>query len=94
MDKAIKPFNQLCTVKRSVANRPADDITAQTEDDNAVWIIYMTQWHYPPAQVYAHMFTHVPLNQCAKEHEAVYAKRAIRTVLNHVIRFCIVKLVD
>ncbi|KAG7198008.1 hypothetical protein KM043_016233 [Ampulex compressa] len=40
MDKAIKPFDWLYTVKRSAANTPADDTAVQTEDDNAIWIIH------------------------------------------------------
>jgi hypothetical protein len=49
VDKAIKPFDRSCTgpgetrrgeASRSVTNTSADVITAQTESDNAIWIIH------------------------------------------------------
>lgn len=41
VDKAIKPFDWLRTAKCSTANTPGcDDITVQTADDNAIWIIH------------------------------------------------------
>lgn len=44
VDKAIKPFDRPCTgrgeARCSVTNTSADVITAQTESDNAIWIIH------------------------------------------------------
>lgn len=41
VDKTIKPFDWLRAAKRSTTNTPdRDDITGQTADDNAIWIIH------------------------------------------------------